>query len=445
MMARADGRHRIAHILIRPFQRFFETEAASGILLLASAAAAVLWANSPQADAYFRLWGASLTVAVGPAALTKPLLLWINDGLMAVFFFVIGLELKREVLTGELSAPRQAALAVAAAAGGMLVPAGIYALLNSGGAGAAGWGIPMATDIAFVLGVLALLGPRVPLALKVFLTAVAIVDDLGAVLVIALFYTADLSLAALGAAAAILATLLLLNRAGVRRTAPYALLGIALWAAVLASGVHATVAGVLLALTIPARRLVDAPEFLRQGEILLAEFRKNSRPGAAEPTEDQRHALLSLTVAAGRLETPLQRLEHALHPWVAYFIVPVFALANAGVTLGAEAAATLADPIALGVVLGLLLGKQLGVVAFAMLATRLGLPGGVSWLQIWGMGLLSGIGFTMSLFIAGLAFEDPALLDRAKIGILAGSLLSAVAGATVLVKAVSAPRSRPGG
>ncbi|HEY0970541.1 MAG TPA: Na+/H+ antiporter NhaA [Gemmatimonadales bacterium] len=421
--------------LLRPFQRFFRLEAASGILLLLCAVVALGWANSPLAESYFRLWSTRITVDVAGAGIAKPLLLWINDGLMAVFFFVVGLEIKREVLVGELAAPRKAALSVAAAVGGMLVPAGIYALLNTGGVGAPGWGIPMATDIAFALGVIALLGPRVPLALKVFVTAVAIVDDLGAVIVIALFYTAEVSLAALGVAGVFVAGLVLLNAAGVRRPWPYMLLGVALWVAVLKSGLHATIAGVLLALTIPARRRIDAPEFVRRAEHELATFRAGLASGDPGLSEEQRHALQSLAVASEDAETPLQRLEHALHPWVAFLVIPVFALANAGVALGSNVGATLGSPIALGIILGLFFGKQLGIVALAWLAARMGLaalPSGVSWRQVWGVSLLCGIGFTMSLFIASLAFADPGLLDQAKVGILLGSLASAVAGALLL-------------
>lgn len=439
-------RNPAAAILIRPFQRFFQMEAASGILLLLAAVFALVWANSPLAPAYFRLWGNLITVDVGAFAISKPLLLWINDGLMAVFFFVVGLEIKREVLIGELSEPRKAALPVAAAVGGALLPAGIYAFLNAGGAGAAGWAIPMATDIAFALGVLALLGRRVPLSLKIFVTAVAIVDDLGAVLVIALFYTAKVSIPALLAAGGFLLVLVLLNRTGVRRTLPYVVLGIALWVAVLKSGMHATIAGVLLALTIPARRAIDAPEFLRRAEILLAEFREDLKPGEAEPTQDQRHALHTLEMAAERLETPLLRLEHALHPWVAFFIIPVFALANAGVSVGGNIGATLTSPTTLGIILGLFIGKQVGIVALAWVATRTGLalmPTGVTWRQIWGVGLLCGIGFTMSLFIAGLAFDDALLLGSAKVGILAGSLVSGVIGALVLIRTARVPAVDP--
>jgi NhaA family Na+:H+ antiporter len=439
-------RHRAratARSLIRPFQRFFELEAASGLLLLAFAVAALVWANSPLAAGYFRLWQIPVTVDAGGIGISKPLLLWINDGLMAVFFFLVGLEIKREVTVGELSEPKNAALSVAAALGGMLVPAGIYAALNAGGSGAAGWGIPMATDIAFALGVLALLGSRVPLPLKVFVTAVAIVDDLGAVLVIALFYTAELSLSSLAAAGGLFGALVLLNGAGVRRTWPYAILGVGLWVAILQSGIHATVAGVLSALAIPARRAIDASEYAARAEGLLGTFRKDLRHGMAEPTEDQRDALQSLDIASQELESPLQRLEHALHPWVAFVIIPVFALANAGVAVGGEIAAMATDPITLGIVLGLCLGKPIGIMLFAWLATRVRLavlPSRVGWRHLWGVSLLCGIGFTMSLFIASLAFADAGQLDAAKLGILAGSLVSGVAAALVLTRAGSAPR-----
>ena len=437
MATRNSGRA-AAGLLIRPFARFFALEASSGLLLLACALAALVWANSPLASSYFGLWQIPITVDVGGFVIAKPLLLWINDGLMAIFFFVVGLEIKREVTIGELSQPKNAALSVAAALGGMLVPAAVYAALNAGGSGASGWAIPMATDIAFALGVLALLGPRVPLPLKVFVTAVAIVDDLGAVLVIALFYTAEVSLGALATAGGLLATLVVLNAGGVRRTWPYAILGLALWVAILKSGMHATIAGVLLAMTIPARRLIDASEFAGRAGGLLDTIRRDTESGVAEPTEDQRDALESLADATEALESPLQKLEHALHPWVAFLIIPVFALANAGVAIGGEIAAMASDRITLGIVLGLCLGKPAGILLFASMATRAGvaaLPAGVGWPQILGVSLLCGIGFTMSLFIANLAFVDVALLDAAKVGILAGSLISGLVGAFVLVRA----------
>lgn len=435
-MARRPSPPASAPLLLRPFQTFFRLESASGILLLAAAVAALIWSNSPAGESYFRLWQTVGTAGLGALVITKPLLLWINDGLMAIFFFVVGLEIKREVLVGELASPKKAALSVAAAIGGMALPAAIYAAINAGGPGAGGWGIPMATDIAFALGVLALLGSRVPLPLKVFVTAVAIVDDLGAVLVIALFYTEKLSPGILALGAGFVVVLALLNRAGVRRTWPYALIGAAVWVAFLKSGVHATIAGVLVAMTIPARRRIDAPQFLERAERLLGEFRDDTVPGQSEPTADQRDAMHSLEQATEQLGTPLARLEHALHPWVAFFIMPVFALANAGVAIEGSLTATLGTPVSLGIMLGLFAGKQAGVLGAAWLAVKAGvaaLPDGVGWRQLWGVSLLCGIGFTMSLFIAGLAFADPALLDSAKVGILAGSLISGVAGALALL------------
>jgi NhaA family Na+:H+ antiporter len=443
-MARNErpGRDPAAPILLRPFETFFGLESASGILLLLAAVFALVWANSPLGDTYFRLWETYLVVGVGDFALSQSLHHWINDGLMAVFFFVVGLEIKREVLVGELSSPKQAALSVAAALGGMLVPAGIYALLNVGGPGAAGWGIPMATDIAFALGVLALLGSRVPLALKVFVTAIAIVDDLGAVLVIAIFYTAEITWSALGLAAFIVAALVVVNRLGIRATTPYVLLGAILWVALLQSGLHATLAGVLLAMTIPARRMIDAGEFLRRAQLYVSEFAEDVRSGESEPTTDQRDAIHSLEVAAEHIQTPLARLEHALHPWVAFAIMPVFALANAGVALGGDSGGTLGSPVTLGVILGLFAGKQIGILVFSWAAVRTGfatLPRGMGWREVWGVGLLCGIGFTMSLFIASLAFADAALLDAAKIGVLTASLISGIAGAWVLVRSERRP------
>jgi NhaA family Na+:H+ antiporter len=436
-MARPSPDPRPAPLLLRPFQTFFRLESASGILLLAAALAALVWSNSPAGPSYFELWQTVGTAGLGGLVITKPLLLWINDGLMAVFFLVVGLEIKREVLVGELASPKKAALSVAAAIGGMALPAAIYFAVNAGGPGAGGWGIPMATDIAFALGVLALLGSRVPLALKIFVTAVAIVDDLGAVVVIAIFYTEKLSPGILALGAAFVVGLAVLNRAGVRRTWPYALIGAAVWVAFLKSGVHATIAGVLVAMTIPARREIDAPQFLDRAERLLGEFREDVVPGRCAPTADQRDALHSLEQVTEQLGTPLVRLEHALHPWVAFFIMPVFALANAGVAVEGSLTATLGSPVSLGIVLGLFFGKQAGILGAAWLAVKAGvaaLPDGVAWRQVWGVSLLCGIGFTMSLFIAGLAFADPALLDGAKVGILAGSLLSGVAGSLALLR-----------
>ena len=410
-------------------------EASGGLLLMICTIVALIAANSPFAEDWFALWEVYLTAGAGPLEISKPLHLWINDGLMAIFFFVVGLEIKREVLVGELSSLRKAALPMMGAIGGMVVPALLYLAFNAGTDAASGWGIPMATDIAFALGVLALLGSRAPLSLKVFLTALAIVDDLGAVLVIALFYTADVSAQMLGLGAVFLAGMFALNLLGVRAPVAYLVLGIALWVAVLKSGVHATVAGVLGAMAIPVRRRIAATEFVEKARIYLREIEEDLQPGTVAPTADQTDAIHGLEQACEAVETPLARLEHGLHPWVAYFIIPVFALANAGVALGGGAGEALSSSVSLGIIAGLVLGKQIGVMLFAWLAVKLrlaDLPTGATWAQLYGVACLCGIGFTMSLFIGNLAFASPATLDLAKMGILAASVISGIMGWIVL-------------
>ncbi len=417
--------------LLRPFTSFFKLEAAGGILLLICAVVALIWANTPFASAYYALWETTVTMGAGSLVISKPLLLWINDGLMAIFFFLVGLEIKREVLTGELASPKKAALALAGALGGMVAPALIYVAFNAGTPTISGWGIPMATDIAFALGVLALMGKRAPLALKVFLTALAIVDDLGAVLVIAFFYTSKLSFVALGIGGVFLLALIIANRTGVYRPAVYVILGIGLWVAFLKSGVHATIAGVLLAMTIPARRRIDAPDFLEDSKHFLDIFSRDVKPGKTEPTADQRAAVHSLEEACEHIETPLLRMEHALHGWVAFLIMPLFALANAGVALGGNLGDAFTNSVTLGIIFGLFFGKQIGVTGFAWVAVKLGwaeLPEGMTWRHIYSVSFLCGIGFTMSLFIANLAFVDAAVLDSAKVGILVASVIAGVAG-----------------
>jgi NhaA family Na+:H+ antiporter len=417
---------------------FIHDEAFGGILLLICALAALIWANSPLGETYDALWSSELTLGTVQYHLTESLRHWVNDGLMAIFFFVVGLEIKREVLVGELASPRRAALPAIAAVGGVLVPAGIYLLLNRGSAGEQGWGIPMATDIAFALGVLALLGDRIPLGLKVFLTALAIVDDIAAVAVIAVFYTVQVHWTALGAAALILVMLIAANRLGARRPVIYAVLGLALWVAVFESGVHATVAGVLLALTIPATTRIDPRAFLNRSRATLVAFERagsDDESGASILTNGERQeALAELEDMVEGAGAPLHRMEHVLHPWVAFAIVPLFALANAGVRIEGDFGTALGNRATLGVILGLVLGKQLGVTLAARLAVRSGvteLPEGVSWRHIYGSGWLAGIGFTMSLFVADLAFADPgeaALLTAAKLGILVASLIAGVGG-----------------
>jgi NhaA family Na+:H+ antiporter len=414
---------------LRSFQEFTRAEASGGVLLLLCAVLALVWANSRWADAYVAAWQTEVTIGFGRFVLSKPLLLWINDGLMAIFFFVVGLEIKREVLFGELASGKQAALPAIAALGGMIVPAIIYIALNAGSPGARGWGIPMATDIAFAIGILALLGNRVPTALKVFLVALAIADDIGAVLVIALFYTAEIAWPALAIGGGFLACLVIANMSGVRRAVVYALLGTGLWLAFLRSGVHATVAGVLVAMTIPSRYRINTGELIAEGRGLLDRIERVGDSSEGALTDEEQTAVRALETACERVQTPLQRLESGLHRWVALAIMPLFALANAGVVLGSGLALT--SRISWGVIAGLVLGKQIGITGFAWLAVRTGLasiPRGTTWLQIYGAGCLGGIGFTMSLFIAGLAFNNSEDLTAAKLGILIASILAGLVG-----------------
>jgi NhaA family Na+:H+ antiporter len=429
--------------IVRPFQDFTDKQSSGGIVLIAATVIALAWANSPWAESYAALWHTKLTVAVGDLSLSKDLTHWVNDGLMAIFFFVIGLEIKREVLVGELSSVRNAALPVTAAVGGAVVPALIYLAINAGTEGSAGWGIPMATDIAFALGVLALLGEGAPVGLKVFLTALAIVDDIMAVLVIALFYTSEISWGALGVGGLFLAALVVANLLGVARTVVYAVLGVGLWLCFLLSGIHATIAGVLLAMTIPAISFINPGAFLERSRYVLDRFEQAGEKGENVLSNEERQAALhALNHAAYKLEPPLHELEHALHPWVVFAIMPIFALANAGVALGGGIADSLTSPVALGIVAGLVVGKQLGVTLFAWLAVRSGaaeLPEGIGWRHVYGAGWLAGIGFTMSLFITDLAFSEDSLVEEAKLGILCASLVAAVVGLTIL-RGTSRPR-----
>jgi Na+:H+ antiporter, NhaA family len=407
-----------------------------------AAVCALIWANSPWSASYVRLWQTQVSLAFGPLVIDKPLLLWINDGLMAVFFFLVGLEIKREILVGELASIRKATLPIVAAIGGMVVPALVFAAFNASGAGSRGWGIPMATDIAFALGVLSLLGPRVPIALKVFLAAVAIVDDIGAVLVIAIFYSEQIKWALVGAGFAILAGLLAINRMGVRNPAFYVIPGVALWVLFLKSGVHATVAGVLLAMTIPTRVHLVPADFEKEANDALEEFGKAGKGhDRAIMSEDQQAAVHALEEACERAQMPLQRIEHALHPVVSFFIMPLFALANAGLVIDSNAAGGLGQPVGLGVLVGLVVGKPVGILLASWMAVKAGvasLPSRVGWRQMLGVGVLAGIGFTMSLFINDLAFAHSAQASAAKLSILAASVIAGLAGYLLL------RRSRPG-
>jgi Na+:H+ antiporter, NhaA family len=422
--------------ILGPMRRFIHQEQTGGILLLVATVIALVFANSPVAPFYDDLLHTYIGISVGPFTLNETLAHWINDGLMAIFFFVVGLEIKREILVGELATPRAAALPIIAAFGGAVVPALIYFAFNAGTPGVRGWGVPMATDIAFALGCLALLGRRVPFGIKVFLTALAIVDDLIAILVIAIFYAGELNFTALNIGFLVLAVLFGLNMLGFRQTLLYAGLGVVVWLAFLQSGVHATIAGVLVAMTVPARFRIDAPTFMERARELLRQFEASSQqPSRMLTDETQQTAVIELEEACEQVQAPLQKLEHSLHPWVSLFIMPVFALANAGVALSPSGFGGAGLPIVGGIVLGLVIGKPIGIVAATVLAVRLGiseLPRGATWAHVLGAGVLAGIGFTMSLFIAALAFEDPQRLDSAKIGILVASLIAGIAGMTLL-------------
>lgn len=414
----SDNQPRIQPV-VEPFQTFIHAESTGGALLLAATVVAMIWANSPWADSYTEFWNMPVSLVVGSHALTETLLEWINDGLMAMFFFVIGLEIKREILVGELASFQRAALPLVAAFGGAMLPAALYSVVNMAGSGAPGWGIPMATDIAFALGILALLGSRVPVALKVFLTALAI----------ALFYTSTISWGNLAIGGVFLVLLIAANIAGVRHPLVYSALGIGgLWLAFLLSGVHATIAGVIASTTIPARTRLTGREFLSRGKALLERFEQAMSPGKPQLANQERHRIANhIKIAVQHAETPLQQLEQALHPWVTVVVMPVFALANAGITLDADIGAMLINPVALGVILGLLAGKPIGIVLSSWLVIRGGLaalPSGVSWPHLWAVGCLAGIGFTMSLFITGLVFTHGPSLLSAKVGILVASTVA---------------------
>ena len=393
-------------ILVRPLQDFLATETAGGALLLAAAAVALFWVNAPFGGTYGDFWGTRVAIDLNIIHLDETLGAWVNDALMAIFFFVVGLEIKREVLVGELASRRRAALPVFAALGGMIVPALVFLVFNLGGDGERGWGIPMATDIAFAVGVLSLAGPRVPTALKVFLLALAIVDDLGAIAVIAIFYTDSIAPGWLMAAAGLFALTLVLGRIGVRHVVIYLGVGVVAWLAVHESGVHATIAGVVMGLLMPV------------------EHGASDEQGGA---------------------SVLDRLEHLLHPWTSLVVIPIFALANAGIAIdGGVVRDAATSPVSLGVALGLMLGKPIGITLFAFVPVKLGLaalPEGVRWPQLAAVSMVAGIGFTVSLFVTGLAFTDVALVDDARIGILAGSAIIGVLG---LLAIRTAPMSGDG-
>ncbi|MBN8857037.1 MAG: Na+/H+ antiporter NhaA [Sphingobacteriales bacterium] len=425
--------------VVYPIQKFIQNEKAGGLVLGISVLIALILANSPLAHGYHHFLEHSFGFQWdGKTYLEYNLHHWINDGLMAVFFFVVGLELKREIVAGELSSPRKALLPIAAAIGGMLVPALIYFAFNPAGEVQHGWGIPMATDIAFALGVLYLLGKRVPLALKVFLTALAIVDDLGAVLVIAFFYTSDISVANLLLGVGFLLIMYIGNKVGIRSIVFYAVFGIGgVWTAFLLSGVHATIAAVLAAFTIPANVRLSEHDYILKIRNYLARFKEaDSNSKIPTLTNEQLHILDEVKKSTDKAIPPLQILEHAMHPMVTFIIIPIFALANAGVSvLDIDVKEIFSTNVAIGVALGLLIGKTVGIFSFTWLCVKLRIapfPEGMNLKNLLGLGLLGAIGFTMSLFVTQLAFSHEAYKVQAKIGIFAASIIGGILGYMIL-------------
>ena len=447
-----DDRHRtwatsdrfIPKRFVRPFVRFTKIEASSGIVLLAAAIAALVWANSAFSDTYFEILDTHLTIEWGAFHFDESVHELVNDGLMAIFFFVVGLEIKREIVLGDLREPRAAALPVMAALGGMIVPATIYILLNAGAGGEAlqGWGIPMATDIAFAVGIVALLSSRVPPAAKLFILALAIADDIGAIAVIAIFYTTDLNSFMLTLAVLGLALVWVAQKVGVRSLIFYVPAALVIWYFTLESGVHATLAGVALGFLTPARPLYQPKEFDEAARAIIDQY-----PVELEGDQAQEHAdfeAVLLSEIAIESVSPLTRMEHNLRPWSSFLIVPLFALVNTGVDFGKlDFFDALTSSVAMGVTLGLVVGKTVGISLFALAAVRLGiarLPANVTWRHIFGLSMVAGIGYTVSLFIGELAFDTQLLIDQAKVGILVGSVLAGIGGAAILVG--SRPSSR---
>ena len=414
--------------------KFINQETSGGLLLIAATVAALYWANSSYYPSYQHLWyELKAGIAWGNFKLIGSLHHWINDGLMALFFFTVGLEIKREIIGGELSSIKKATLPIVAAVGGMLIPALFYTVMVfKNPEFIHGWGIPMATDIAFALGLLAMLGKRVNIHLKIFLTALAIADDLGAILVIAIFYTDTIAVKELITASVFMAVLIAANYAGVRRALFYAVVGFSgVWLSFLYSGVHATIAGVLIALTIPARTKIDEETYVARLERLLRKFRNINPNNSPLLTERQAHVIEEIDKVNDEAQTPLQKLEHFMHPITTYFILPVFALSNAGVRIEGNIFDLMFHPVSIAIIVGLVLGKFIGISLFSRLIVKFKLavlPEGVSWKQLYGVAMLAGIGFTMSIFISELAFQDEALKQIAKVGIMTASFIAALVG-----------------
>lgn len=415
---------------------FIKEESLGGILLIIATIIALIWANN--SDSYYQLWHKLyISFTAGEFSISHSVGHWVNDGLMAIFFFTIGLEIKREIMGGELSSMKKASLPLMAAIGGMLIPALVYVIFNGSNPDFnRGWGIPMATDIAFALGLMALLGDKVNINLKIFLTALAIADDLGAILVIAIFYTDNIDTNSLINAGVFLSILIAANKMGVRRTAFYGIVGLfGVWTSFLFSGVHATIAGVLIALTIPARPRITEKEFAKKVKVKIQKFEEAESNQNSLLTSKQAHCIEDIDTIADDAHTPLQKLEHALHPIVAYFILPVFALANAGIVIEGSILDSLLSPITMGIIAGLVLGKSIGISGISWIAVKTGmanLPEGTGWRGIIGASFMAGIGFTMSIFVAELAFDDKEIIMMAKIGIFTASIISAIIGLSLL-------------
>ncbi len=419
---------------VRPLLEFTHVEASGGMVLLVAAVAALVWANLPFGETYEQFWGTEIDMAIGPLHLTESLRDFVNDGLMAIFFLVVGMEIKRELAVGELRDPRTAALPAIAAIGGMVLPAVLYLLIAGGGEAGRGWGIPMATDIAFSVGVIALLGARVPVGAKLFLLALAIVDDIGAIAVIAVFYTEELAIGWLIGAVLGLVAIRLATKIGVRWVGFYVVAGFLTWFFLLESGVHATLAGVAIGLLTPARPLYSDAEYLLRAKWIIGQYDMDSRdPRGPERVDDR---ALTLAHVATESVSPLARQEAAIHPWSSFLIVPLFALANAGVRfVGVDVVETMTSAVSLAVTAGLVGGKFVGIAVATFIAVRLGLgrlPRRTTWTHVLGVAALAGIGFTVSLFITGLAFSDPVIIDQAKTGIFLGSTIAGLLGYLIL-------------
>jgi NhaA family Na+:H+ antiporter len=431
-------RQLVADQILRPAQQFFDKEASSSILLISATAIALIWVNSSIGETYHSFWHTHISFTFGHFHISKTLLHWVNDGLMSLFFFTVGLEIKREILVGELATPKKALLPVIAALGGMIVPALIYAAVNFGLPTIHGWGIPVATDIAFALGAVAVFGRKLPVGLRIFLAAFAIADDLGAVVIIAIFYTKEIVWSNLIISLFLIFGLAAANFFWIRQTLIYAILGLAVWFFVLGSGVHPTIAGVIVSFFVPARGRYDTDNFLQNVKKITEKFECEEQSCGYSILLNQEHlyAVQALELACHDVETPLQRLMHALHPWVAFLILPLFAMGNTGLIFrGIVFSEAVSNPVILGIIFGLVVGKPIGILLFSYLSVKTGiasLPQEVRWSHIFGGAMLGGIGFTMSLFLSELSFTDPHIIDYARIAILTGSILSAIFGMSYL-------------